>query len=637
MLLQFRRMTRGGVATAIIVLIGLATVAFLVPNGGLQMPLSSDIAEVAGRKITPAQLTRELDLTIRGQRSEGVNITREDAINAGFHLRLLEGMISRNAMYAYAERLGVGVSDTLVARRIRQIPAVVNPVTGSFSESSYDQFLRQLGYSRAEFEGDIRGDMGVQVLLGALVSGVRAPSSYGALAFAYENESRVVTIAEASVSAVGTIAPPTPEQLQSFYEESQQALRLPEFRELTLVYARLQDFASRADVPEARIREEFDARRAALTRPERRTYVRISAQTEAQADDAAARLNRGEAPDAIAAALGLQSTRGENQSRTEVPDAAIAEAVFAAPVRSVRVTRGRLTPWAVIRVDSVTPAVEPNYAELREEIRESIALESAGELLNDAIGAFQDERAAGTDIAEAARRHGLTVVNVPAVEAQGRGRDGQPVAAIAEHGELLAVGFETPEGEASDFVPAGDADVIVSVTRIIPASVRPFEEVRDNLARVWVARERSRRLREIGERVVAAVEGGQTLAEAARANSMRIAVASRPFTRRDAAEGIPAQGLAAQIFASNEGAVVSDVRADGAAVLVAVVERINRVDPAADPLTVEANRAALEESITVSFGESLQAEITARARPRRNDDLIARLYPSRRDREEEGR
>jgi peptidyl-prolyl cis-trans isomerase D len=626
MLLQIRNLTRGALATIILGLVGLAMVAFLIPGGGLQFNLSRNLAEVGGRAITPPQLTRELDLTLRGQRAEGVNITQQEAIEAGLHLRLLESMIGRAALHAYAEKLGVSASDAQVAARIREIPAVQNPVSGSFDQSQYDAFLGQLRYTRSEFEQDIRNDLTTQMLMNALISGVRPPSSFGAMAFAYEAETRVVSIAEAPAAAIGAVAPPTEEQLQSFWEESQEQLRLPEFRALTLVYARPQDFVTRVDVPEERLREEFEARRAALTRPERRSYVRISAQTEAQATEAAARLARGESADAVAAALGLQATRGENQARAEVPDARVAEAVFGMQPRSApRVVSAQLTPWAVVRVDSVTPASEPSYAEQRDDLRRAIAEEEAADLLNTAIGAFEEARAAGVALADAARQTGLAIVTVPAVEPGGRGQDGAPVEALVGQEDLLETAFRTPEGEASDFIPVGEADVIISVDRIIPSTVRPLDEVRDELAQAWVARERVRRLRDLGREVVTAVSEGQSFAAAARARRMDVVVSSRPIDRRGASQ-IPARGLAGQIFAARQGAVVTDMRADGGAVLVAIVEEINRVDPAAAPQVVEANRLQMRESLAASFGEALQSEVVEHARPRRNERLIAQVY-----------
>lgn len=625
MLTQMRTFTRGWIAYLLLFILVIAFAIWGV-NDVFSGIGQQSVARVDGRNITPQELNRELELTLRSQRAQGQNPTQQEAIDSGLHLQLLDSMIARVAMDRYADRVGIGASDVQVAARIRDIPAVLNPVTGAFDETSYDRFLQQLGYSRPEFEQDVRGQITTQMLMQAMVSGVRAPSSYGALLYAFQSEERTVTIAEAPVSVVGQIPAPTEAQIQAYYEDNAQRLTLPEFRVLTFVYARPSDFVSRVNVPEARIREEFEARAAMLAQPERRSYVRIAAQTQAQAQEAAQRLQRGESPDAIAAAMRLQASRGENQSRTEVPDAAVAEAVFAAAPRSApRVVQGRLSDWVVVRVDAVTPAVTANYAEHREEIRNAIAQDEAAELLTEAVRVFEEARAAGVSVADAARRAGLPTMTTVPVANMGRDQRGQPVAALAGHDEALAIGFETSEGEASDFIPTEDADVIVSVDRVIPAAVQPLDEVRQGLVAEWRLREQLRRLRELGEKIVADVRGGQSFAAAAQANGLRITQRARTYSREAAGEQF-SEALAGQIFGAAENQVITGVRNDGGGIQAAIVERIQRRDPAADPQGAENAREQMEQSLVSSFGRSVQDDIVARARPRRNQEVIDRTF-----------
>jgi peptidyl-prolyl cis-trans isomerase D len=627
MLLQFRHVTRGAIASIILGLVGLAMVIFLIPQGGLQIFPSQDLATVGNRSIQAPALTRELQLALRQQRAQGNNMSQTEAIEAGAHVQILESMISRYALYEYADKLGVSASDATVAARIRDIPAVTNPVTHQFDQAAYDAFLQQLGYTRPAFEDDIRGDLTTAMLMEAMLAGVRAPASYGALAFAYETEQRVITVAEAPANVVGQIAAPTPAQLQSFYEESQERLRVPEFRAVTLVVADPADFAARADVPEARLREEFEARRAALARPEQRTYVRLAAPNQEQANQAAARIGRGENPQTVAQSMGLQLARGENQPRTEVPDRGVADALFAMQRGQVRVVQGQLAPWVVVRLESITPPTEPNFDSMRAELRQAIAADAAADLLNTAVSAFEDARSGGATVADAARQQGLRVVTIPAIEAQGRAPNGEPVEALASQPELLRTVFQTPEGEASDFIPAGNADVIVSVDRVTPSTIRPLAEVRDQLTQVWIARERSRRMRELAEHVQQAVRGGQTFAAAARANHFAVVPPqSQPIDRRTASRALPGP-LASQIFAAAPGDVVSIVSPDGGAVLVAHIERVNRQDPAEQPQVVEQLRGQMQQGLIQSVGQAVQGEIVAKTHIRRNEALLNQLFP----------
>ena len=146
-------------------------------------------------------------------------------------------------------------------------------------------------------------------------------------------------------------------------------------------------------------------------------------------------------------------------------------------------------------------------------------------------------------------------------------------------------------------------------------------------------------MRELGETIVNAVNGGQTLAQAAAANRARVVVASRTIDRRGAMQALP-QGLAGQTFAVGEGAAFSEV--GGSGVLIAVVERINRPDiAAADPQILEATRLYAERpcmpqalqagappycGVSTSMAEAIQGEVVSQGNPRRNENVISNTY-----------
>lgn len=627
MILQFRKFSKSIFAAIILGLVGLAMVLWL-PSGQFSAITSNDIAKVGNYTVTPFQLTRELQRNLRIRREQtGQSITQQEAIDAGLHNQILDQLINRLSFYAYADKIGVSASDRQVAEAIRQIPQVMNPVTGQFDTTSYNAFLRQIEYSQPEFEAVARGDMTQQMLIEALVAGARSPTSYGALMFSYQTESRVISLAALPASSVGRIEPPNDEQLQAFYTENAANLRLPEFRVLTFVIARPEDFVGRVTVSEEDLEAEVEARRQSIAQPERRTYVRITAQSEQQANEISQRLARGEAPEAIAQALGVQSQTGENQARDEVLDAAVAEAVFSIPAGApARVVRGRLAPYVVVRVDSVQAAPPVDVAALRAQLREAIALDQAADLLNDAIGAFEDARSSGAGAAEAARAHGLSVLTTPPVTADARNQQGQVMEALAPLAEPMRVAFETVEGEATDFLPFDGGDVMVEVDQIIPASVRPLEEVREPLIAGWVNRERVRRMQAKGAEIAAAIREGRPFAEVARANNMRIIANSQQVTRQTIGEQIPVRAMPAQIFQARQGETAVDITADGSQLLVAVVERINRANPQEAPELVEQVRSADQRVLTNALAETVFGEIVRQMRPSRNERVLDRNF-----------
>lgn len=638
MLLELRKVTRGVFATLILGAIAVAMVLFLIPRIGGQS-FTASVAQVGDVAITPAELSRNLDAAIEQARANGQNVTREEAIAQNAHRQVLDSLIARTALYEYAKRLGLDVSDTQLATVIRQMEGLRNPVTGRFDQATLDQALARRRMTRTDFLQDMRVEATDGMLMESLVAGVRPPASYGALAVAYRAETRIVSVAEAPASVAGTPPAPTDAQLQTFYQANREAWRVPEYRALTLVYARDADFAARVTIPDAQVNTEFEQRRATLVQPEKRSSTRITATSEQQANAIVSRLAHGENADAVARSLGLQAIHGADEARNAVSDANVATAVFAmTPNSTPRVVRGTLAPFVVVQVNSVTAAVNPDAAALntlRTQIRQQMTLEQASELKDAATNAFDEARGGGTPTADAARHAGLQVVTIPATDAQGRDPAGQPIAALAgERNELLQTANHTAEGEASDFIPAGDGvDVVVAVDHIAPASIRPFAQVRDVVARRWTAQEMNRRAQEFANTVVREIQGGQSLAAVAAAHHMRVAARSQPINREQAAH-LPSRRLGAQIFSAPEGGAVSDALIDPTGrggILVAVVEQIHRIDPRQVTPEVQQARAAAARGIARDVSDAIQSQVTASAHVQRHEDVITRNFRSAQD------
>lgn len=638
MLLEWRNVTRGVFGTVILAGIGVAMVLFLIPRiGGTSFQQS--VARVGNVDITPGELSRELDLALRQERNNGRNISRDDAIQQNAHLQLLDALISRAAFSQYAKRLGVEANDAQVAARIREIAPVINPITRTVDEDTYRRFLSDLHYTQPEFERTIRDEVSAQMLSEALMAGIRPPMSYGALVLAYQRETRTVTVADAPVAVVGAVPTPTDAQLQTFYQGNREAWRVPEYRAVTLVYARSSDFTSRVTVPDAQVDAELQTRRASLAQPEKRSSIRIAATSAQQANVVAARLAHGENADAVARSLSLQAIHGADEARTAVSDANVAAAVFAmTPNTPPRVVQGALAPFVVVQVTSITPAVNPDAAAintLRAQIRQQMALEQAGDLKDAATNAFDEARGGGASTAEAARRAGLQVVAIPAVDAQGRDPAGQPIALFAgDNNELLRTVNQTAEGEASDFIPAGEgADVVISVDHITPASIQPFAQVRQQVAQRWAAQEIARRAQEFVNRVMHEIQGGRPFDAVAAEFRMHIAVNSQSINREQASH-LPSRRLAAQIFSAAQGGVVSDVLLDATGhggVLIGIVERINRFDPSQATAELQQARAMVSRGVANDLSQAIQAQVTADAHPERHEDVIRRTFRSSQD------
>jgi peptidyl-prolyl cis-trans isomerase D len=156
------------------------------------------------------------------------------------------------------------------------------------------------------------------------VAGLRAPRLYAAAAQVFESEVRDLSLALVHPGLIGEVPQPTDAQLTTFMRENAANLRRPEFRALTIVRFEppAQAAAAQTPVDPAEVQRRFEFRRESLSTPERRTLVQVPARTAEAAAQAAQRLRAGEAPGAVARALGVEAVTFNSVPATAIPTAA---------------------------------------------------------------------------------------------------------------------------------------------------------------------------------------------------------------------------------------------------------------------------------------------------------------------------
>jgi peptidyl-prolyl cis-trans isomerase D len=178
-----------------------------------------------------------------------------------------------------------------------------------------------------------------------------------------------------------------------------------------------------------------------------------------------------------------------------VPDPAIADAAFALQANQVsEVIIGTFGP-VLIRVTEITPEVVKPYDQVADQIRNDLALAEANRILLDVHDQYEDERAGGSTLRQAAEKLKLEVKSVEAIDRTARTPDGTIVTDLPESERLIAALFESEVNVENPSLPtAGGGFVFYEVEGITPARERPLEEVRDKVLADWKTAEATRLL-----------------------------------------------------------------------------------------------------------------------------------------------
>ncbi|MFH5923730.1 SurA N-terminal domain-containing protein [Roseomonas xinghualingensis] len=626
MITAFRRLAGTWFAKGLFVLLVLSFAVWGIEDVIRNFGQDNAVARVGGEPIelTEAQNAARREKQ-RLQRQLGPNFEPNDQFRAAVARQALEGLIAARAQTQEARRMGVAVSTDEVRAYTFGIPTFQG-ADGRFNPLILNQFLRQNDMSEADFTRLVMGDLERQQLVGAIRAGARAPETLTRQLLAFEKERRVAEVAEFPLLNAPEVPDPTEAQLTRFHENNPTLFSAPEYREAALALLSAETLLPNVTVTDAEVEAGLEAQRERSGAPERR-HVEQALVTSKEAAEAIRNAWAGGADlatiKAQAEASGGSALDMGEVTRATMPVADIAAAVFALPEGGLTEPLQSPFGWHVMKVTAIQPAVEKPIEELRAETREALAREKAADLSYEEANKLEDALASGATVEEVAQRFGLTPVRVT-VDRNGNGQDGQRVelpGGPAARAAVLEAIFANPAGGGPRVAEAGGGFLALDVPNAIPATLRPFASVENEVRRAWMLDARRRAQEERAAALLAAVKAGKPFKEAAREAGVE-AVRMGPSLRdpqQYVPGGIPRE-LLPGIFAAKIGEATMAQTSDGYA--VAELTEIVPADLAADAEGLARVKTEVEQAMQNDLETQYAAALRARANVTINQSLM---------------
>jgi peptidyl-prolyl cis-trans isomerase D len=515
MLTAFRTFAKSKWAVGLLVLLAVG----LLVTGGTQLDVLGNlgpkhVVTAGDRSVGQAEFRGEMDRILQqSQQQAGRALTFEELIGQGGLVQYLQQRSRQLGFLNWAWKTGIRPGKELVLRELRQAPAFFDSVTGKFDENLYRQKLAENNATPEMFEAQMRDQYITQHYGSAIGAGMRLPRIYGAILASQALETRDGRWFTVTQAMAGTAGAPTDAQLTTFMNQNAAELRLPESRTASVVL-----FDSRtapAAITEARIEERFNFRRDALSLPEKRSFVTLTAPNRAAADRIAAALRAGQAPAAVASANNIQPANYADTPRSALGDPAVAAAVFGLAANAVSAPVQASVGFVVAKVTAITPGRAATLSDVREQVIEELRAEDARAAVYARVEAYEKARQAGKTLDAAVAEIGARVIQVPAIRQDGKLRNGQDINPPLPP-QLVQTMWTLSKGGESEVIDMGQGQYfVVRVDEVMPAALPPLQAIRAPLAQQWVLRENARLLTTRANALAARVRGGEDLAAVA--------------------------------------------------------------------------------------------------------------------------
>ncbi len=477
-------------------------------------------------------------------------ITNEQARELGLDRQVLVQLVSDAILDQQAKSLGLAMSDKDLARSLLEDDRFKG-TTGKFDRLAFDARLRNAGTTERRFVTELRRDYLRREQTLPLEQGLQVPNALLEVMNRYVNETRSIDYFVLLPAAAGTIDSPNDEALKAFYDVRRDSYRTPEYRKIVVLALTPSALEKATTVSEEEVTKRYeDVKAQRYAQPEKRKIDQILLPDEAAANAASAKIDAGESFDQLAAERSPADKYIDlgAVAKPELADKAIAEVAFALPEGAVSkpVKLGQFG-WALVRVEKIIPAHDTPFEQVKADLEKELAQTKAREAISKMRDEIEDRRASGKTLAEAAVGTALTPRTIEAIDANGRDKDGQPVADLREAQALLKAVFASDVGVDNEPIESRDGGMLwFEIGAIEPARQRTLEEVKPQVEQAWQEEERGRRLATKAADLVKKLGAGEKL-EAIAAAEGNLEVKHNSSVKRSGATGLT-QIAIAQIF-----------------------------------------------------------------------------------------
>jgi peptidyl-prolyl cis-trans isomerase D len=567
------------------------------------------VATIGGTEISIEQFRQFYNERLQQLgRQIGRPITPDEARARGFDRQLLGQLVAETTLDQQAKQFRLGLSDADIAKNITTDPSFRGP-TGQFDRTRFEQIIRQAGFTEGRFIDEQRRTMLRRQLAQSITGDIQAPTTAMDALNRYRNEKRSIEYVALGIPQAGEIPSPTPEVLSKYFEERKTLFRAPEYRKVTLLPLSPADLAKAAAVSDDDAKAYFEPRKESYGKPEKRELRQIVFPNADEAAAARERIAKGASFDDIAKERGVNvsDTNLGIVTKSDIIDPAVADAAFALkPGETSAPVKGRFGT-VLLQVGKIEAGDDKTYDQMAAQIKTEIAESRAKSEISSLRDKIEDERAAGSTLAEIARKLGLKAVNIEAVDRSGRGPDGKPVAGVQQTPNVINAVFGSDVGVDTDALQLpGGGYLYFDVTAITPSRERPLDEVKDEVAARWREDEISKRLQAKADDIIGKLKAGTPFSQVASEAGLKVETAA-DLQRGKQGGFVPAKVVEA-VFRTPKGTpgtAAGDKETDRYVFRVTDV-----VDPVLDAASSDGK--AVADAVKNSYSEDIVSEYIAR-------------------------
>ncbi|MCG9769434.1 SurA N-terminal domain-containing protein [Pseudoalteromonas piscicida] len=617
---MLEKIREGSQGPAAKIVLGLVILSFALAGigGYLGQTTEQPVAEVNGVKISQTKFSRAYSNERARLEQQFGEYFAQIAADPNYMAQIRQGvvdqLVQQELQTQLAKELGLRVSDEQVKKAIVEMPYF--QIGGEFSNDRYLQVIRQMNFQPDSFREYLRDEMTRAQLISAVAGTDFVLKNELQQSIALQQQTRAIDYAVLSKELVKDEVSVSDEEVQNYYDLNQTQFQAPELVAVNYIELKAEDLAPAEPVTEEALKTYYEEQKNQYLEPERRrvSHILVDASEDAEAakqkaDEILAELNNGadfavvaeeKSDDVVSAELGGDLDWIER----DMMDPAFEDAAFAlAAVGDVSEVVESEFGFHIIKLTDIQRQQAQSFDDVKDDLRAE--LEKAAK-----IDAFYQKQTRVAELAfemadslqDAAEAAG---VEIKSTELVSRNALPEPLNSPAISNTIFTPELLEDRVNSEVLEVAPEHIVVVRVAEHKAAATKPLEEVSAQIKTQLSNEKASTLIAEKAQSLFEQLQGGSTLAEIAKAQSIEVKSVSE--LKRRSYDVPPA--IAAEAFklpqpgvAETESALVELGNGDSAFVVLKSVTT-PEVDGKVD--------AQQKQSITASYANKNYLELLA--------------------------
>jgi peptidyl-prolyl cis-trans isomerase D len=484
-----RRAAKTWVAKLLLILLVLSFGVWGI-SGSLLNSQSTTVVAVGDEIVGPNEFLLAYQQTVGPYSQQiGRRLSAEEARSFGIEEQVFSNLAANAALNQQAIELNLGLSKQRQAEILGEQEIFYDRVSGQFDQATFRRVLQNVGMTESQYLATSAKNATRTQIAEAVSDGIKAPKTLLNAIAEYRSETRDIDYITLNQSMLDPIGAPTDTVLATYFDENIAQYAAPEFRKIAYVRLLAADIMDLDAVSIESMQQEYEARKSNYVTEETRSIDQLTFQSKDLAEAALAKLASGLSFDALVIEEGKTASDVSlgTFSKATVPDQSLADAAFAVT------TDGGTSPvvegtfgQVIMRITDIKAGSTQSFDDVKDDIREQLALIAASETLFDVHDAYEDDRGSGMTLIEAATKQNLPIITIDKIDASGLDENGNPVEDIPQSRTIISQAFDADVGlETPPITIGGDGFVWFEVLDVIAARDRTLDEVKDQVVTNW--------------------------------------------------------------------------------------------------------------------------------------------------------